>query len=253
MKLLVVGASGYLGSEILKTANESGADVLGTYLHNKQNNLLHFDCDNPSENMDAYKFSPDCVIWSMSSGSPPDLSSLRKSVQSFGKIKHIYISSDVVTCPRTLNCDSSLGNYARQKLTEQKLFTSIAKSLIVIPGPIYGVNSRGDIDLRTKQILENPDEKYEFWEDVYKTFTSIKTLARTILDNVDYSGQYFVGPPKKSSYYNFFVRRLAESGMSHIDISPTTITNQELAKKGLCRDTSFAHATNRLWDDTLPD
>jgi len=162
--------------------------------------------------------------------------------------KVVYVSSDITRCQNALKAETPLGDYARQKLAEHELVLKNPSSVVFITGPIYGINSSGTIDKRSANLVQNPNKKREFWKNVYKTFVPIDGLASTIFSNLDKTGKYYIGPPEKLSFYDFYKSRAESLGLPTNNFKPATISDQELAPLGQCRDISYSRKPNRLWE-----
>jgi dTDP-4-dehydrorhamnose reductase len=77
MRLLVVGASGLIGGNLLKLAMESGHEILGTYALQPLPGLRHLDLGNPGEIENLFQdFQPNavacCSAWSWVDGCEGD-------------------------------------------------------------------------------------------------------------------------------------------------------------------------------------
>ncbi len=250
MNIGIVGGSGYLGSELLFQAEEHGYEVIGTGRSSDNKDLVRFDLADKSTWGSLLDQDLDTVIWTAWSPEPyvkndPFEIFLDKLPQT----KIIYVSSDVTLCQRSLEARTDLGTYARRKLAEQKAVSLHSKYTIFVTGPIVGNTSAGAIEKRTKKILSNPDNRNIFWNNVYKTFVPVTGLARTILANMDLTGQFFAGPPKRQSYYEFNRMRLPQLGIPQEHIHPNKISKRELIKLGICVDTSYGDNSKRIWFD----
>jgi dTDP-4-dehydrorhamnose reductase len=248
MRVVIVGASGYLGSELFAQAKALGYEPIGTTRSGAHTSLLRFELEDKSTWPAVTNQKADVVIWTARSqklykaGDPFDV-----LLNELSDTKFVYVSTDVVYCQRTLQAPTSLGDYARRKLAEQESVLKRTQSAVFVTGPIIGENSAGVIDDRTQKVLDEPEGVKEFWDNVYKTFVPVKGLARTILGNLDKSGQYFVGPPKRQSYFSFYRLQLSSCGFPSERIRPTEIGARELERQGICADTSYVNNPKRLW------
>lgn len=246
--MVIVGASGYLGSELFAQAKALGYEPIGTTRSGAHTSLLRFELEDKSTWPAITNQKADVVIWTARSqkpykaGDPFDV-----LLNELSDTKFIYVSSDITLCQRSLQALTSLGDYARRKLAEQESVLERTQSAVFVTGPIIGKNSAGVIDDRTQKILDEPEDSREFWGNVYKTFVPVKGLARTILANLDKSGQYFVGPSKRESYFSFYRLRLSSYGFPSEQIRPIEIGAHELERLGICADTSYVDNPKRLW------
>lgn len=248
MRIVIVGASGYLGSELFTQAKALGYGPIGTTRSSAHPSLLHFELEDKSTWPAITNQKADVVIWTARSQKPHEAGDpFDILLNELSDTKFIYVSSDITLCGRSLRAPTSLGDYARRKHGEEKSVLERTQSAVFVTGPIIGENSAGVIEDRTQKILDEPEGSREFWDNVYKTFVPVKGLARTILANLDKSGQYFVGSPKRQSYFSFYRLRLSSYGFPSERIRPTEISAHELERLGICTDTSYVDNPKRLW------
>lgn len=235
MNMFVVGGSGYIGSEIMSAASDAGLDVAGSYKSNKRPELTQVDVSNSSTWGQIEALQPEAVVWS---ARMPGIAAdrLMALMARLGQSKHIYLSSDVVLCEKALTHNSPLGEYARQKKAEQSIFEKTNGALILQPGPVCGVNSRGERDKRTLKIIEAVNSAVGFgqWTDVYKRFCNVQDLARIVIEHKDKEGTYLVGP-EETSYYEHYINVIESIGLLTDGIYPEIISDDDLAMLGVCR------------------
>lgn len=251
MKLFVIGANGYVGSEIYYTAQTGGFETVGTYANHSIKGLVRFRVEDETTWRSVKPQDSDVIIWAAAPISLTEVS------QRFAQWLHslpkkavfVYLSSDIVLCPRALQSETAIGEYARGKLAEQQAVLARPNSICLTTGPVFGTNSRGELDKRTKKLLESSEKKHEYWSDVYKTFVPIEGLVRTLFENLDKRGHFFVGPPIKQSFFDFYMSRAVANGMKPDLLVATSVSDEELEKLGQCRDISYGDSINRIWAD----
>lgn len=249
MDILVVGASGYLGAEILHQADVKGHNAVGTYCHTSKPGLVKFDLEDKATWKAIGK--PDVVIWAAWSDDDRRAGNALEGLLALLRgTKFIYVSSDIVLCDKALKADSSLGDYARYKRVEQEVVLVDPEAAVFTVGPIYGQNSDGVVDKRTQPLLAEPNKTREYWDNVYKTFVPVKGLAKTLLVNLDKNGRFLIGPPERMSYFEFYKARAQAHGLPSGNFHPIQITDEELAALDQCVDLSYSDDPGRLWSDS---
>lgn len=244
---MIIGGSGYLGSEIVFQAKKAKLQTIGTYYSQKSNTLIKFSIEDKSTWNNVLSYNFDVLIWAASPS--PGTENLEDFLNKQTETKFIYVSSDITTCPAALISKTSIGAYARQKLDEEQLVLSHPKSTVFITGPIYGKNSSGTLDKRSGKVSHYSKSPVEFWNNVYKTFVPVKGLAKTILDNLDKNGRFFIGPNNQQSFFDFYVSRANELGYEAAKFIPSEITKHNLQNLGQCQNISYAHSPYRLWSE----
>lgn len=250
MKLQVVGGSGYLGSEIVHAGVHHGHEVTATYTTHAQEGLVHFSLLDQETWPSLVNDSPDYVVWS-ASAYEQDLDKFEDLVQELSLVgaSVVYVSSDVIDCEYTQKVDSRLGEYARKKTAETKIINRIPEHRTVITGPIYGKNSAGVLDGRTTRLIEVKGQLQEYWDNVIKTYVSVRGLANTIIMSLGQleEGNTYIGPDSAESYYDFYMRRALEYGLERRCIVRNQLAVDEAEQMGICLDTSYAKQDSRLW------
>ncbi len=245
MKILIVGASGYLGSEIFAYAKKSVHEVVGTS-RSGTSGLLRFDLEDKSTWNTLTDQRADVLIWASRPSAEEQDSAFSVLLNLLQCPKTVYISSDVILCKKTLARDTELGKYARSKLAEQQVIEGLSNSAIYIVGPIFGRNSLGILDRRTQKLLDE-SATGTYWNNAYKTYVPVDGLAKTICSNLETSGVHYAGPANRLSYFEFNYQRARECGLPTDKLQSVDISQDELARLGLCFDTSYARHPDRIW------
>lgn len=250
MKVLTVGATGYLGSEILHQTRAMGYEALGTFHSQESAGLARFKLEDRTTWNTLTDQKPDAVIWTAWPGKEYPVSDdpFADLLDELHETKFVYISSDAAFCNRSLAAATSLGDYARRKHAEQTMVLTNPEFVVFVTGPIYGEDSQGTTDDRTQKLLDEPSQGREYWDNVYKTFVPVKGLAKTVLGNLDKAGLYFAGPPERNSYFDFYVSRAQHYRLPTDAFHPVEIADAKLAELGICIDTSYGNNPRRLWE-----
>jgi len=249
MKFFVIGANGYVGSEIFYTTQTHNYKTIGTYATRPAKELVQFRVEDQATWKAVNPDEHDVVIWAAITKNSPKVGKyFTRWLQTLPeKTVFIYMSSDITLCSRALRSKKDLGDYAREKLLEQNAALARPNSICFTIGPVFGTNNRGEIDKRTEQLLESSAKQHKFWGDVYKTFVPIEGLIKTLFENLDKHGHYFIGPPIKQSFFDFYSSRAEAHGMKSDSFVASVVSDEELEKLGQCRDISYGDRPNRLW------
>jgi dTDP-4-dehydrorhamnose reductase len=260
MKILLLGASGFLGSVLYETIKQSGTHVIGTCFRNGREGLYPFDVTD-GEALSAFvrDHRPDTVIWSLMSGADEErliqtgLTHLLDAVSPETKI--VYVSTDGLfdgrkgayreeEPPCIHQANNQLTAYCNAKLEGEQLLRRLHPNhLIVRTGPLYGRDSYGNWDKRVAVLLAALErgEAIERTSNLYRTFVWVDDLAEALLElaRSDMRGVLHVGPSAKESYYSFH-RIIAERlGLNPDLIKEETLAPEEADKRGLPLDTSL--------------
>ncbi|MCX6352474.1 MAG: SDR family oxidoreductase [Bacteroidetes bacterium] len=163
MKVLIIGASGLVGSNCLRYFKEKGWEVVGTYFSYATADTVYFDTLNPSnpKNFDVLSFKPDVILHAGAlthvdyCEEHPEESYL-KTVQSTINVlevakkcnsKLVYVSTDYVfdgqDGPYAENAPlHPLSIYAKHKLMAEEIVQQTNHIIIRITN-VYGEEERG--------------------------------------------------------------------------------------------------------------
>lgn len=230
MKVLILGASGFLGGKVFKKIkSEPGFDVLGTcYKSNNSHALIKLDITNDVEvKFIMNEFRPDIILWSlMSSESEKNLIELGlKNIFKYlcPEQKLIFMSSNAVfrgngmkghysedDAPKYKDSTEPLDLYSNAKIDGEKMVKQHCNSIIIRPGAIYGQDINGNFDNRVSDLINKLEQHQEVvrTKNLYNTFVNVDELSSAILEliKLDYRGVIHLGPDKKESYYDYYIR-----------------------------------------------
>lgn len=261
MKVLLLGASGFLGGRILQTLrNQPEVEVIGTYCQNGTDDLVQLDIHDHKEFARLYQAcKPDIIIWSLMSGEQESkliehgLAQLLPLIESHVKI--VYLSTDGVfskgsgsyteeDIPSYMEADTPLAQYSNAKLKGEELLQEHHDNHVIIrTGPIYGTDVAGQWDKRINQLQQELTEGRKLYRasNLYRSFTHVEDLARAVVEVSlrEISGLLHIGPVEKDSYYSFNRKMAAMLNLPVENIIESLVTSEDAQKKGLPLDTSM--------------
>lgn len=196
MKILVTGASGYVGAKIYKDLKEAGHEVTGTYYSNKLfEELEQIDLTNQSQVKELFEeIIPDMVIHvaaNASNGSCEEdpegaedlnVNSTKYLVDEAKKhgSKFIFIS--------TFGAYNPTGKYGKTKVEAEKIVQDLDKYMILRPSLIIGISPNTQNDRPFNRFLrniENRDEIAEYdssWEFNVTFLSHLSDICRAIIE-----------------------------------------------------------------------
>lgn len=258
MKILLLGASGYLGKSLYSKLKMTAYEVIGTSYQKQHQELIRIDIINPSDLFEMVKLRPDVIIWSLMSGNDEikltelGLAPLLKNIPPTTKL--IYISSDSVFAngegnykeddPTSYLSDvNPLHQYANAKKDAEKMVIKHYNHLIIRTGPIYGQNTDGKWDNRIANLKEqlSNGKRLKRTDNLYKTFVHIDDLVASIIEMIekDIKGIIHAGPMQKESYYSFNLKIANKLNLDYSLIDSEQLTLEEANSKGIPLDTSL--------------
>jgi len=248
LKLLIFGATGFLGSTLSSMAERLNLQVLGTSRHcNEKQNIIKLDVtDKHSMKNVMESFDPDVVVWALLSRNHEDvlvdfgLANLLCDIKE--KTKLIFLSTDAIfpgakggyketDKPILLSAEVLLAKYVNAKIKAEKKITACHHNHAIIrTGPLYGRDANGNIEARTQKIItEKEEKKYtEAPANLYKTFVHIEDLTKAIMEIIfnNITGKIHLGPENKESYFSFYQKRLNVLGIDSDRIIPIKNANR---------------------------
>ncbi|QFG00193.1 NAD-dependent epimerase/dehydratase family protein [Psychrobacillus glaciei] len=260
MRILILGATGFLGSNLIQLASENkNLTVFGTSRFQHENsNIMQVDVTNKQSIGSAIrKINPEVVIWSLMSFEEETqliklgLENLISEIESETKL--IFLSTDAVfvegiggykeSSPiSTLPKEAGLADYVNGKyIGENLILNNHPNHVILRVGPLYGNNGDQIIEKRTVQVIEKIKENQPFkaYTNVYRTFVNVNDLSSAIIEltKIKFNGILHAGPIHKESYYSFYKKRLEQLGWNNSFLSPIIISKED--RPYLSLDTSL--------------
>lgn len=167
MRLLVIGASGYLGNTIFKKLKKCGNDnILGTYCKSGNQEFLQVNVLNIFDIKKVLSFKPDIIIWSIMDQEKEMIlaqTGVSEIVNRISKdIRLVYVSTTVgkgkdqteSVMPYRRDPDEYLSQYVNGKIQGESIVQKHLNYVIVRPGSIYGYDYDGKMDLRMKRLRD---------------------------------------------------------------------------------------------------
>lgn len=235
MKLLIIGASGYLGNTIYKKLKKfCNDDIYGTCCNSSSQELLKINVLNKLDIKKILSFKPDIIIWSIMN--PEDEMSLSKIgineiVNGISEnVRLIYVSTTVgkgkeqteKVIPNKRMPDEYLSKYINGKIEGESIVRKHLNHVIVRPGSIYGYDYDGKMDSRMKGLLDisKTGKRYSRTANMYTSFVNVEDLADSIIELAysDFTGIINISGERPVSYYDFnkFLARLMDIDNSFI-------------------------------------
>jgi dTDP-4-dehydrorhamnose reductase len=208
MKIMVIGASGYLENAIFTKLKECKKDK---FL--KLNVMKYYDI------CQLLSYKPDVIIWSIydvekeMSFSQIGLNEIIKNISS--TIRLIYVSTTVGKgldqteniIPHYRTSDEYLPNYINGKIEGEGIVRKQINHVVVRPGSIYGYDFCGKMDKRMDNLLQisKTKETYSRTANMYLSFVHVEDLACAIVELVysDFKGVINIAGEKHVSYFDF--------------------------------------------------
>ncbi|MBU1075460.1 sugar nucleotide-binding protein [Patescibacteria group bacterium] len=238
-KALILGASGYLGTEVVNTAPDDFELYLGCR-SKVSGNFVKVDLADNNSIITAFKkVNPDVVIHVARLGGydaePERAKDITKSICLLVKqtnAKLIYMSSDAVFDGKEGDYKEDdetnpASDYGRAKLAAEKAIKSnLVNYVIIRVGYIYG-----ESDKRLKKLLEEIEQNgsTKRFSDMFRTPIHVTKLAMSIwkLAQLNFTGIIHLGEEKKSVFD--FSRGLVKA----VGLDP------DLVKSNLTEDRKF--------------
>ncbi|QRG66429.1 sugar nucleotide-binding protein [Brevibacillus choshinensis] len=262
-RVLLLGASGYLGAQILQELRHDQAnEIVGTcYSSSVHADLARIDVkDDRSFAALINRLQPDVVVWSLRGVDSVDalelieqgMETLLKSVPEHSKI--MYLSTDGVFGQKTgpfteeeetglLDERNPLAGYCLAKIKGEELVRGRSENhLILRYGPIYGKNGADVWDKRVSSLAsELEGREVVRTGNLFKSFVHVEDLARAIAELVPsaYTGTLHLGPARKESYYSFCRKMAARLGLNPDLVKEDVLSEERARELGIPLDTSL--------------
>ncbi|MFS0554707.1 sugar nucleotide-binding protein [Brevibacillus sp. 179-C9.3 HS] len=262
-RVLLLGASGYLGSQIYHELSQDDAtELTGTcFSAPAAGHLLQIDVtDPPSFTAMLQGFSPHVVIWALMSATDEreliekGLDALLSQLPETSKF--IFISTDGIfgrgtgsyreeDPPEPLDERNPLAAYSNAKIRgEAQIREKHSNHVIVRMGPIYGRNAAGRWDKRVVSLCEDLEAGRDVRRssNLYKTFVHVEDVGNAIHELLHSSclGTLHLGPAKKESYYSFYKKMALALGLNANGVKETMLIEAEALERGIPLDTSLS-------------
>lgn len=220
MKVLVIGASGFLGGTVYSKLKNGDTEVLGTYSKNRKDSdyvkLDVFETGSLISLVDGFK--PDVVVWTVMDQEHEE--EIAENVipalcDALGNIRFIFVSTSVAyeknmseNVEPFLRTEENYNyHYFNGKIKSERVISKLPNYCIVRPGSIYGVDSFGKMDNRSLALKKHVDsgEKYIRADNIEFSIIDVKELADAIIElsTNDYVGIINVSEEKPISHYAF--------------------------------------------------
>ncbi|CBZ03974.1 NAD-dependent epimerase/dehydratase family protein [Clostridium botulinum] len=220
MKLLIIGASGYLGNTIYKKLKEcTNDDICGTCCKSSNHELLQINVLNRLDIKKLLSLKPDIIIWSIMDIKQETFLSqigMDEIVNNISKdVRLIYISTTVgkgkdqteSVIPYRRMPDEYLSKYANGKIEGEIIVKKHPNYVIIRPGSIYVYDYDGKMDSRMKGLLEISEtgKDYSRAANMYASFVNVQNLTDAIIE-LAYSkimGIINISGERPVSHYDF--------------------------------------------------
>jgi len=220
MKILIIGASGYLGNTIYKKLKElTNDDILGTCYKSDNVELMKINVLNILDIKKLLLFKPDTIIWTIMDQEQEMLISqtgVNEIVNSTSKdVRLIYVSTTVgkgkdqteSVIPYRRMSDEYLSQYVNGKIEGESIVQKHPNHVIVRPGSIYGYDYNGKMDSRMKGLLEisRTGKDYSRTANMYASFVNVQDLSDAIIELIysKHTGIINISGEKPISHYDF--------------------------------------------------
>lgn len=220
MKLMVIGASGYLGNTIYKKLKElNNNEIYGTCCKSNNQELLKINVLDKLDIKKLLSYKPDIIIWSICDAeeemslSLTGLSEISNSISE--NVRLIYVSTTVGrgkdqtenVIPNRRMSDEYAYKYVNGKIEGENIVKKHLNHVIVRPGSIYGYNYDGKMDFRMKKLLEvsKSGETYSRTANMYASFVNVQDLADAVIELAysDFNGTINISGERPVSHYDF--------------------------------------------------
>lgn len=221
MKILIIGASGYLGNTIYKKLKNSSSDeIYGTCCKSASNELMTINVLNKLDVKKLISLKPHIIIWSIYD--PEQEISLSKIglneiVNNLSEhVRLIYVSTTVGQgkdqSENILSHKRMAGEYFYKyingKIEGENIVKKHNNHLIVRPGSIYGYGYDGKMDSRMKALFDisKTGNKYSRTANIYSSYVNVEDLADAIIELAykNITGIMNISGEKPVSYYDFY-------------------------------------------------
>ena len=219
MKVLVIGASGFLGKTIFYKLKQAGVDVIGTYNTKPVDGMEKLDVLDVDSLISLVEATePDAIIWTvMNHELEEEIAEkvMSKLCQHIGDTRLIFLSTSVAleenmsedVTPFMRTQDMYNYHYFNGKIKSEKEIQKLKNYCIVRPGSIYGINPYGEMDVRSQILKQHVDarEEYVRADNIIFSIVEVNELAAAIVELIssDYVGILNISEEQPVSHYEF--------------------------------------------------
>lgn len=257
MKMIILGASGFLVSWIYLKGKENNIAVIGTQHTSNCSDLMKIDIYNDHDHDKIINEKADVIIWCLMVGKNENnliQNGLKPLIEKLpDDTKFIYVSSDVFSegkgnyteedKPTYLDSTNPLSVYVNAKIDGELIVAEHKNHIIIRNGPIFGVKVNGQWDHRITSLIYalSKGQQYKRASNIFKTFVEVEQLAHAIVElaALDYCGVLHLGPRTKESYYSFCMKIATKLNLETKLIVPYDIVDDEARKNAIPLDTSL--------------
>ncbi len=256
MRILVLGASGYLGENVYQQLYKNDYDVLGTFNTSLRKGLIQLSMlEKEAVNQLMISYDPQVIIWCIKEdGRDAAINGLNHVLDAIlPNARLIYLSTDGFVGGQgnyredtVMNCyrHNPLAGYVNHKIDSEKcIIAKHANQVIIRTGPIYGKNGLGNWDKRITELIVKLSRKEKIYRasNLYKTFVHIEDLTNIIIElsTHEYRGIVHVGPETKESYYRFNKKIAHQLGLDDTYIIENKISIEDAKVGEIPLDTSM--------------
>lgn len=221
MKILIIGASGFLGSTIYhKLKSVENIELLGTYItHRNQNEFIQLDVlDTKQLQIVVKEFNPDAIIWTVMNHELEEIiaDEVMPVLSEFiGSIRFIFLSTSVAyeknmteeVEPFIRTEDWYNHHYFNGKIKSESIIRMFNNFCIIRPGSIYGINPDGKLDSRSRTLKDyvESDKKYIRATNIIFSIVEVNEFAEAVIEllSSEYIGIINISEEEPVSHYNF--------------------------------------------------
>lgn len=264
MRVMVVGASGFLGGHVMKKLMNLGVDVTGTARSARQAEcIVQVELGSEASVREVTTtVNPDVILWcakhtvpeederrlteiglrAMKASAKPDTRVVFVSTDGLlpGVIGNYDEGSPVVP----IEGDSAVAIYTNAKLeAEQWLARNWPNHCIVRVGPIYGRSVTGSWDPRVTALLMDLKacKSLQRATNIYRSFIHVGDLADALCELADhpYHGLLHLGSARAWSYQEFAAQIAKAWGYPDSQVLGEAVPAEEIEARRIRADTSM--------------
>lgn len=132
--------------------------------------------------------------------------------------------------PKYINSGESLDLYANAKIDGEKIVKKHNNSIIIRPGAIYGQDINGKWDKRISELINRQEQQKKVVraKNLYNTFVKVDEVANAVTEliKLDYKGIIHLGPHKRESYYDYYMKMSIKLNLNS-DLIKSNVLSEE--------------------------